>query len=126
VTEFADRAPAQRKDADDEDQPRGDGAPGTDAGKIVFQPDHDRGTEDRAENRAQAAEQGHQHDLARHVPIHVGERGELEHQHLGRAGQPREPRRQDESQQLEALDVIAERKRARLVLADRFQHLAEG
>ena len=44
---------------------------------------------------------------------------------LGRAGEPGQRRRQHEGEQLVAIGVVAERDRARLVLADRLQHLAE-
>ena len=58
--------------------------------------------------------------------MHVGERGELEHQGLGRARHAGERGREHEGEQLELGHVVAERHRARLVLADRLEDLAEG
>ena len=57
-------------------------------------PDH------RPEHGAEPADQRHQHHLARHRPVDVGERGDLQHDRLGRAGEPRERRRQHEGESL--------------------------
>ena len=95
-------------------------------GQRALQRDHHRGADQRAEQRAHAAEQGHQDHLAGHVPVRIGERGQLEHHGLGRPRQAGQRRRDDEGQQLVRIDVVAERHRARLVLADRLEHLAVG
>ena len=58
--------------------------------------------------------------------MHVGQGGKPEHQRLGGAGQSRQRSGEHESQQLVAIHVVAQRQRARFVLADRLQHLAEG
>ncbi len=58
--------------------------------------------------------------------MHVGQGGKLEDLAFGRAGQPRQRRRQREHDQLVAIDLIAQRNGARLVLADRLQDLAKG
>ena len=55
----------------------------------------------------------------------VGQRGQLEHQGLGCAGHARQRGGNDESDQLELVDIVAKRDGARLVLADRFQDLSE-
>jgi hypothetical protein len=81
--------------------------------------------DDRAEEGADAAQQGHQDHLAGHRPVHVGQRGETHHQRLQRAGQAGQRGRQHEGQQLVAVDVVAQRDGARLVLADHLEHLAE-
>ena len=58
--------------------------------------------------------------------MHVGERGELEDDRLGPAGERRQRRREHESEDLVLIGLVAERDRAWLVLADRLEHLAEG
>ena len=125
--ELADEAAPEGQHADDEDGADDHGDPRADpVGEEVLQADDRERAEHRAGERAHAAEQRHQHDLAGHAPMHVGQRRELEHQRLRRAGQACQRGREDEGQQLVAVDVVAERDRARLVLADRLQHLAEG
>ena len=59
------------------------------------------------------------------VPVHVGQRRDWNTSALVAAGEPGQRRRQHEGQQLVVVDVVAERDGARLVLADRLQHLAE-
>ena len=65
-------------------------------------------------------------DLAGHAPIDVGERGQLKDDRLGRAGEAGEAGGEHEDHELVVAGAIAERDGARLVLADRLQHLAEG
>ena len=72
------------------------------------------------------ADQRHQHDLAGHGPVDVGERGELEDDRLGRAGKAGERRREHEDHQLVLVGAVAERDGAGLVVADRLADLAEG
>ena len=57
--------------------------------------------------------------------MHVRERGELEHQRLGRAGKTGDRARQDIGGELVAIGVVPQRERAWLVLADRLEHLPE-
>ena len=78
---------------------------GADIAEPVFERHDDRRAEQRPEHRAHAADQRHQDDQARHGPVGVAERLEAEHEHLQRTGQPRQPRRQNERQQLEAIEV---------------------
>ena len=85
----------------------------------------DEGADDRPEDGAEAADQRHQHDFAGHRPVHVGQRGVLRDEHLQRAGEAGQRRRQDEGEQLVVVGLVAERNGARLVLADGLQHLAE-
>src|SRR3546814_1276759 len=61
------------------------------------------------------------HDLARHGPVDVGEGDELEHQRFGRPGEARQRRRHHEDRQLIAIHPVAQRDRARLVVADRLR-----
>ena len=51
--------------------------------------DDDDRAEQRARPGAQAADERHQDHLARHGPVHVGQRLEAEHQRLERPGQAR-------------------------------------
>jgi hypothetical protein len=88
VAPLADDAAAEGQHADDEDRAHDHRDPGADlVGQVVLHRDDDGGADHRAEQRAHAAQQRHQHHLAGHVPVHVGQRGELEHQRLGGAGQ---------------------------------------
>src|SRR5262249_51342048 len=80
----------------------------------------------RPERGAEAAEGGHQDALPRHGPVHVGGGGEWEDDGLGPARQSGEGRGEHEGHQLVALRGIAEGHRARLVLANGLEHLAEG
>ena len=57
--------------------------------------------------------------------MHVGERRDLEGEREQPAGHAGQCRRDDESQELVPIDVVAQRDGARLVLADGFQDLAE-
>ena len=84
-----------------------------------------RGADDGAEDGAQAAKQGHQNHLPRRMPMDVAERGELEDQGLGCPGRAGQRRGNDEGDQLELVDVVAERDGARLILADSLEDLAE-
>src|SRR5262245_34768020 len=60
------------------------------------------------------------------MPVNVGERGEMHDDGLGPRGDSGEPRRQHEGHELVPARLVAERDRARLVLADAFEDLAEG
>ena len=55
----------------------------------------------------------------------VGERGELEDERLGSAGEAGDSRGDHEGDQLVVIRLVPERNRPRLVLADGGQHLAE-
>ena len=94
--------------------------------QVVLHRRDEKRADDRPQYRADPADQCHQHDLARHRPIDIGEGGKLKHERLCRPGEPRQGRRQDKGEQFVLLRAIAERNGARLVLADRLQHLAEG
>ena len=109
---------AENQHADHEDRTHNDGDPGADlVGKLVLERDDEGGAYRGAEHGADAADEGHQHHLARGLPLHVAERGEAENQGLGRAGQARQPGGEHEGEQLVALDLVAEGQRPRLVLA---------
>ena len=58
--------------------------------------------------------------------LHVGQRGELEHDRLRRPGKAGERRREHEHGELVLGGAVAERDGARLVVPDRLQHLTEG
>ena len=94
--------------------------------QVVLHRREEKRADDRPQYRADPADQCHQHDLPRHRPIDIGQGGELKHERLCRPGEPRQGRRQDKGEQFVLLRAIAERNGARLVLADRLQHLAEG
>ena len=92
----------------------------------MLQPDDQPGAHQWPEQRADAAQQRHQNHLPRHVPAGITQRGELEHQRLGRSRQACQPRRQHEGHQLVGIGVIAQRDGARFILADGLQHLTKG
>ncbi|KAG1269937.1 hypothetical protein G6F66_013926 [Rhizopus arrhizus] len=69
--------------------------------------------------------QRHQHDLAVGMPVHVGQRGHAEHQHLQPARQPRHGGRQRERDQLVARRGIPQRPGALFVVAHRADDFAE-
>src|SRR5208282_730840 len=94
-------------------------------GEIALHGDDQECAGDRPEHRAEAAQERHQYDVARHRPVHVGERGELKDQCFQRTGQSRQCRGEHESDELIAFDVVAERDGALLILADRLENLAE-
>src|SRR5437764_5645078 len=98
--QFADDAAPKRQHADHEYRALNDQHPLAERGQVVFHGNDQKSADDRAENRAESADQGHQHYLARHRPMHVGERGELKHQRLERSRQSRQCRREHESNEL--------------------------
>src|SRR6185369_9903092 len=125
--QLADEPAPERDDADHEDDADDDRDPLADAvGEQVLQADDRERAQHWPGERSHAAEERHQDDLAGERPVRVRQRREAEHQRLERAAQARQRRRQDEGEQLVAVDVVAERDGARLVLADRLEHLAVG
>ena len=90
VGDFADDAAAERQHADDEDHALDHQHPLAEPGQILLHGDDDEGADDGPEDGAKAAEQHHQHDLARHGPVHVGQRGVLRNERLRsrRRGRP--------------------------------------
>ena len=73
--------------------------------RVVLERDDEAGADDRADHGADAAEQRHQDDLARHLPADVGQGGELEDDGLEAAGEAGERRRHDEGGELVAGDA---------------------
>src|SRR6266496_1600345 len=122
---LADEPAPEGEHAHHEHDPRDDGHPRPEAGQVVLQDEHDEGADGGAHHGPHPAEERHQHDLAGHVPVHVGERLGLEHHRLERSGEPRERGRDDEGEQLVPVDVVPERQRARFVLPDRAEHVPE-
>src|SRR5688500_12105578 len=109
VRQLADHAAAEGQHADDENAALHDGDPGAELREVVLHRDDDERADHRSEDGAHAAEQRHQHHLARHGPVHIGERGELEHERLGRAREPGERAREHVGEQLVARGVVAQR-----------------
>src|SRR5580698_19051 len=125
ICQLADDAAPERQHADHENRALDHQHPLAEWRQIILHADDDKGADHRPEHGAKPAKQRHQQHVARHRPVHVGERGELEHQRLHRAGQPRERRRQDKGDELIALSAKPERHTARLVLAYGFENFAE-
>src|SRR3979411_868550 len=125
MRDLANHAAAERQHTDHEDHALDHRDPLPEASEILLHGDDHEGADYRAEHSAEAADQRHQHDFARHRPVHVGERGILGNEHLQRAGKARQRSGQDIGEQLVLIGLVAERDRARLVLADRFQYLTE-
>ena len=63
--------------------------------QIVLHRYDERGSHDWAEDSGHTAWENDQHDLARHRPVNVGERGELKNDRLGRSSRAGERRGQD-------------------------------
>ncbi len=123
--ELADDAATEKEHRDHEDHALNDEHPLAEARELVLHGDDDAGPEDRSEHCSHAADERHQDHLARHLPGHVRQRRELEHERLERAREPRERGREHECDQLEGIHRIAERDGARLVLANGLHHLPE-
>ena len=123
--QLADHPAAEGQHADDEDQPLHDRDPGADLGQVVLEGDHDKGADDGPEDRAEASQKGHEHHLARHGPVDVGQRRELEDDGLGAAGESRQRAGQHEGQKLVALGGVAQGHGPRLILPDCLEHLPE-
>src|SRR5881628_2905694 len=87
--------------------------------------EHDR-ADDGASERPEAAEHGHEDDLAREGPVHDVGRREAVQRHPERAREPREHARHQERHEAIAPDLDADELRTRLVVADRLERLAEG
>src|SRR5271169_5993243 len=121
----ADDATAEEQHAKHEDDALNDGDPGAELGQVMLHRRQKKGSDHRAEHGAEPADEGHQHDPARHRPLDVGQRGELEDERLQRPGEAGQPRGENKDDELVMISVIAERDRARLVFADRLDHLAE-
>jgi hypothetical protein len=94
--------------------------------EVVLQDDHHACPDRRPDQGADAAEQGHEDHLARHLPLHVGQRCELEHDGLRAARKPRQGRRHDEGAELVAVDPVAQGHGAPFVLANGLEDVAEG
>ena len=92
---------------------------------LVFEQHHHGRADDGAGQRAEAAHQRHQHDVAGRAPVHVGQRGKAQHQRLERTGETGDRCRDHERQQLEAIGVVAQRDGARFVFLDALEHLTE-
>ena len=80
MRDLADHAAAERQHAGDEDDALDHRHPLAESGQVLLHGDDHEGADDRAEHRAEAAHQRHQHDFARHAPVHVGQRSILRHE----------------------------------------------
>src|SRR5437870_3215707 len=87
--------------------------------------EHDR-PDDGAREGPEAAEHGHEDDLAREAPVDDIGRREAVQGHPERPREPREHARDHERHEAVAPDPDADKLRARLVVADRLERLAEG
>ena len=105
---FAHDTAAKQQNADHEGQAHENGDHGAQVGQVVLHGHDDRGAEHRAKQSPHAAEQGHEHHFARHLPAHIGECGQAKSNRFGRAGQACERAREHKGQQLVAVDVVAQ------------------
>ena len=112
MCELADEAAAEQQHAGHENHALDHGDPLPKAGKILLHGDDHEGACHGSEHGAEAADQRHQHDLARHAPMHVGERGVLRDEHFQRAGKARKRAREDEGEKFVLIGLVAERDRA--------------
>src|SRR4029079_3615968 len=77
VVKLACDAAAEHEHAENEDEPDDDGHPGAERIEIGMQHGDQYRADGGSEYGRHASEQGHQNDFAGHVPMHVGECGEL-------------------------------------------------
>src|SRR5712691_2558826 len=96
------------------------------AGEPFFREQISGGADDRAVERAQAAEQHHDDQLARALPRHVGGAHELGGIGEQEAGQPGERAGDHIGRKLEAVDVETDRRHADRVLPGAAQNPAES
>src|SRR5689334_15535614 len=89
------------------------------------QPDEDERTDYRAVERARAADERGEHDIAGEDEPDGLEGHDAEEHGVEHPGQPREGSTHHEGGQLHARDVVAERFRAQLVLSNGLENLAE-
>src|SRR5205809_2350603 len=90
--------------------------------EAVLQDEERGGANEGAEEGSGAAEQRHDHDLPRGRPVERLDRHDVEPERVERAGEPREEGREDEGEVLHPADVVAARRGAPAVLADRLEH----
>src|SRR6266849_2241584 len=104
-----------------EDEPDGERPALGEHAQPIFQQEEGAGADEGAEERARAAEERHDHHLPRGDPVEGldGHHGQAEG--VEGAREAREERGKDEGQVLDAPDVIAARRRAVAVLADRLE-----
>ncbi len=77
------------------------------------------------EYRSHATDKRHENDLAGHAPMHIRQRRELRYDRFRSSGHSGQGSGQNEDRELVARSAIAERDRARLVIANGFENLAE-
>src|SRR6266446_3860621 len=87
--------------------------------------EHDR-ADDGTREGPEAAEHGHEDHLAREAPVDDVGRREAVQRHPERPREPGEHTRDQEGHEAVAPDLDADELRARLVVADRLERLAEG
>jgi len=71
--DHADDAAAEGEDAENEDDPLDDCDPRAELGEVMLHAGQQKRADDWAQHRAEPADQGHQHDLARHRPLDIGQ-----------------------------------------------------
>src|SRR4249920_357355 len=118
TAEDADNAFPEKQDADDEDRSLDDCDPRSEIIERVLDRHDDGGAGDRPENRSHSPDERHENDFAGHAPMHIGERCELRYDGLGSSGHSGERGGQNKDGELVAGGPVAERDRARLVIAD--------
>src|SRR5258708_6669651 len=116
---LADDAAPEAEHADDEPTSGENGDPRAVGRQIVLQSCNEKRSDGRTDRCPHAAEQRHEDNRPRTVPVHVGQRRRLKDESLHRAGQTGDSRGDDEGHEFVAVDVVPKGNRARLVLVDR-------
>ena len=93
---LADDATFEHENADHKDGADGHGRRYSCPGEIALERDDDCRTDDGTQECTHATENRHEDDFTRHLPLHIGQRGELENDGFGRSGKTCQPRLQDE------------------------------
>src|SRR3989442_341284 len=92
---------------------------------LLLQQEEERAADDGADERPEAADHDHDEELARDAPVQEIGRGVGRATRVERAREPGQDGRDQAHAHLVALDVVAEKARPVLVLADGHEHLAE-
>src|SRR5216683_6345502 len=104
---FTDDAAPEGEYADDEHAAGEHADPRSVRRKIILERCYEKRSHRWTDRRPHSAEQSHEHDGPRAMPVHIGQRRRLGHESLHRAGQTSEACGDDEGEKLMAVDVVA-------------------
>src|SRR5271157_4936123 len=124
---FTDDSIAEQKHANNEHGAHDDGDERANfVGELTLQGHNRKGPYDGSKHGSHSAKQRHQDHVAGSMPVRRCQGDKSEDNGIGRSRKARQRRRDDEGLQFVFVDVVSQRQGPRLVLANCFQHLAEG